>query len=93
MRDDRTATLNRWSVAEARQTPENGGGNELVTPTRWNDARVACLQARMRELNGGVRRGSEQRIRAEDDHRHSLRNGRFGLLGSSRRQIHVVRDL
>jgi hypothetical protein len=91
MRDDRATALDRRAVAKARQAPQNRSGDELVTPTRWYDARVPGLQASMRQLNRRIRRGREQRIGAENDNRHSVRNGRFGLLGSGRRQVHEVR--
>ena len=78
-------------MTEAREASQNGSGDELVTPTRWYDARIPGLQASMRKLNRRVRRGSEQRIGAENDNRHGVRNGRFGLLGSGRRQVHEVR--
>jgi hypothetical protein len=91
MRDDWATALDRWAVAEAWQAPQNRRGDELVTPTRWYDARVPRLQASMRELNRRIWRGREQRIGAENDNRHSVRNGRFGLLGSGRRQVHEVR--
>jgi hypothetical protein len=91
MRDDRAAALDRRAMAEAWQASQNGSGDELVTPTRWYDARVPRLQACMRKLNRRIRRGSEQRIGAENDNRHCARNGRFGLFGSGRRQVHEVR--
>ena len=91
MRDYRATALDRRPVAEAWQAPQNRRGDELVTPTRWYDARIPGLQASMRKLNRRVRRGSEQRIGAENDNRHGVRYGRFGLLGSGRRQVHEVR--
>jgi CRP/FNR family transcriptional regulator, cyclic AMP receptor protein len=88
MRDDRATTLNDWSVSKLWQTTQRRRSDELVAPTRWDNADEPGLHTRMRELNRSRRQSCENGVRAEYDYRQGVWRSRLGRRGSRHRESH-----
>ena len=88
MGDDRTAALNYGTLTEIREAAKHSSRENLVAPTCRDHIGETGAQACMRELHWGCGSGGQQRVRAENDNRHSLWSCLLSRCGSRHRESH-----